>query len=108
MGMFDYVRIDDDWCRCSEGHDLRDREFQTKDLDNDLETFVVKDGQLRGRPKFTGELFVYTTCPECHDCWIEFQVDVADGQVTSTELVSPTTAAAAMSAAILARGAWKG
>jgi hypothetical protein len=46
MGMFDYVRVSDPRFVCSEGHDLSNMEFQTKDFKCVLGFVIIEDGKL--------------------------------------------------------------
>lgn len=106
--MFDRIKIYDDGYRCSEGHDLRGEEFQTKGLDCDLSDFAISRGRLQGKLAFTGELFIYTSCSQCPafvqpesavvvECWVEFKIDLVESGVRSIELVSTPSAAWAAS-----------
>lgn len=47
MGMFDSVYFVDGAPKCGEGHDLAGEEFQTKDLDCNLDQYAIEGGILR-------------------------------------------------------------
>lgn len=74
MGMYDYVTVEGEAFVCSEGHDVSDREFQTKDFDCVLGYIHVGDvisteaGCLRIAPdlgKFESHFDIGTACEKC-------------------------------------------
>ena len=112
MGLFDRVVVPDPRMVCSEGHSLSDYEFQTYDLGRTNGDAEITDGRLsfqdggNGHPvtmPFTGRLNVYTDCEQCPAfvqaetmnlcmAWVEFEIDLQDGVVTSIRRVSQPTA----------------
>lgn len=113
MGRYDYVAVHGDWCRCSEGHDLRGEVLQTKDLGSTFGNWELGD-ELTGEPggwswgepvelPFSGELCVYTFCRACPaflqrvtwnvlKIWVEFQVDLEAGRVVRVWRISDPSA----------------
>ena len=74
MGLFDYVIVNDSRFVCSEGHDLRDEEFQTHDLGETMGTATIEDGRITMRdggwgeaevPGLIGTIEIYCTCRRC-------------------------------------------
>lgn len=114
MGLYDVVRCHGDVFRCSEGHDLSEAEFQTKDLGQTMGEWSLGGvgDRLEGTPgewnsgprrPFLGRMSVYTNCRKCPAfvqdrtanlvaCWVEFEVELVDDFIRSVKLVSPPTA----------------
>ena len=76
MGMFDYALIDDPRFTCSEGHDLSDAKWQTKDFACVLgDVLVGADGSVSfaagygdhmpGRSPWTGVAHFSADCKKC-------------------------------------------
>lgn len=111
MGLFDYVSCDHPAFVCSEGHDLRDEEFQTKDLGCTMGSASIGNGidirdggwgETQPRP-FTGTIEVYTDCKKCpafvqnetfnmHPVSVEFDVQIVADDVVSIKRTSAATA----------------
>ncbi len=111
MGLFDYVSVNDPRFVCSEGHDMRGEQFQTKDLGCTMgdasigASLIVRDGgwgDTLPQP-FTGEIEIYTDCPMCpafvqaetfnvHPVGVEFTVVVECDAVVRITRTSPTSA----------------
>src|SRR5262245_50167247 len=107
MGLYDLITVCADWCRCSEGHDLRSELLQTKDLGSTMGNWVL-DEDLRGEfgaygraidMPLTETITVYTFCPDCPtfvqlgtwnvmQVWVEFEVDLDAGRVTAVRRIS--------------------
>ncbi len=110
MGCFDYVEVDREEFKCSEGHVLEGAEFQTKDLGCTMghwiigETLTGEDGgwgEDTPRP-FTGTVDIYASCEECPafiqaktfnlcDHWVEFRVEIVEDIVRKVTRTSPPT-----------------
>src|SRR5688500_9315610 len=103
MGLFDYVSVDHPAFVCSEGHDLSDEEFQTKDLGCTMggahigaTRISIQDGgwgETQPVP-FSGTIEVYASCTRCpafvqnetfntHPVSVEFSVEIANNQIVS-------------------------
>lgn len=111
MGLFDYVYCDHPAFVCSEGHDLRDREFQTKDLGCTMGSaeigrrISIRDGgwgDTQPSP-FSGTIKVYTSCHECpvfvqnetfnlHPVSVAFTVEIVNDEVRSVTRTSKSSA----------------
>lgn len=111
MGLFDYVHCDRPEFVCSEGHDLRDEEFQTKDLGETMgsasigNTITIYDGgygDTQPSP-FSGTIEIYATCRRCpafvqaetfntHPVSVEFAVEIRDDKVMSVVRTSKSSA----------------
>jgi hypothetical protein len=112
MGLFDYVVVDDPNFICSEGHDLRVEEFQSKDFGCTMGTVsIVLDGMVRiENGGFGGDLdyplnghfYIYAGCTRCPafvqvDTYnliahmVEFKITVIDGMCVRIERHSPST-----------------
>jgi hypothetical protein len=111
MGLYDHVRVSSDWCQCSEGHDLRDESFQTKDLGESFGNWTL-DQHLVGKSggwgetidtPVTGTIEIYTSCPHCPafvqdktwnvlQAWVEFEVKLSASRVISVRRLSEPTA----------------
>lgn len=112
MGLFDYVSCDHPAFVCSDGHDLRREEFQTKDLGCTMggasigETHIdIRDGGY-GDPvalPFSGTIEVYADCPRCpafvqdetfnlHPVGVAFDVVVVADRIVSVARTSKSSA----------------
>ena len=116
MGLFDYVTVRDPRFACSEGHDLSDEEFQTKDLGctmgsatigvdrGEARLVIDEDGGYGDTPRlpFLGRICVYCVCRRCPafvqaatgnlcPSGVTFEVEVIDDIVRSITRVSETT-----------------
>lgn len=111
MGLFDYVSVTGDVYRCSEGHDLCDEEFQTKDLgctmgDASIGSHIdIRDGgwgDTQPRP-FSGTIEIYAECRRCpafvqaetfntHPVSVDFSVEILDDEVKKVTRTSKTSA----------------
>lgn len=106
MGLFDTVYVADYRFRCSEGHWLGAEEFQTKDLGEGMETYVIGDDRIDPLPDYvwgTRVVRIYCACRQCPafvqsdtfnvvDCWVEFDVTFDDGKLVDVKLTSMPTA----------------
>jgi hypothetical protein len=111
VGVFDYVRVEGEAFRCSEGHDLAGEEFQTKDLGCTMgqwligERFSGKDGGYGEAPElpFIGRIHIYSGCRQCPalvqagtmnlcETPVGFVVEIVDDLVRKVRRVSPDTA----------------
>lgn len=112
MGLFDYVKCDDQRFVCSVGHDLRGEEFQTKDLGCTMGESSIANGRVEFSSggwgdapdlPITDTLHVYCNCTKCPafvqdktfnlvPTWVEFRVEVVAGEVRDITRVSPSTA----------------
>lgn len=111
MGLFDYVTVDHPSFVCSEGHDLRGAEFQTKDLGETMGHAYVGSwiDFIHGGwgpdqvGSITGEIEVYCSCHQCPvyiqartgnlmDIWCEFTVEIVEDIVRSVKRTSESTA----------------
>ncbi len=113
MGLFDYVHVEGAEFVCSEGHDLTNEEFQTKDLGCTMGSASFADGKLThrdggygdGSPRrpLLGRFYVYTACKQCPvfvqaktgnivdvDC--TFELEFVDDVARSVKRVSKSTA----------------
>lgn len=113
MGNYDLIETTCEWCRCSEGHDLRPELLQTYDLGRTMGNWTLDDDELRGEPgtwgepvdlPLTGMLSVYTFCRECPallqpetwnvlQAWVEWEIDLEANRVVAVRRISETTAA---------------
>jgi hypothetical protein len=111
MGLFDYVHFDRPEAICSEGHDLRDEEFQTKDLGETMGSASIGDGisihdggygDTQSRP-FSGTIEIYATCRKCpafvqaetfntHPVSVDLAVEIRDDKVVSVTRTSASSA----------------
>ena len=107
MGLYDLITVCADWCRCSEGHDLRSELLQTKGLGSTMGNWVLAE-DLRGEfgaygkaidMPLTETITVYTFCPDCPafvqlgtwnvmQAWVEFEVDLDACRVTAVRRIS--------------------
>lgn len=110
MGLFDRVYCNRPEFVCSEGHDLSDAEFQTKDLGETMGSATIDDrfdfndggwGDPIARP-FTGDIEVYSDCHQCpafvqaetfnlHPVSVEFVVRVESDAVVLVTRTSAST-----------------
>ena len=105
MGLFDYVSVNDPRFVCSEGHDLRGEEFQTKDFACSLGTITIStDGvttrafgglgdPIDWRRPLNGSANVYAGCSQCASdkwrAWVEFVVTFEDDKPIRVERCPP-------------------
>ena len=111
MGFYDTVHVTSPLFVCSEGHDMRGEQFQTKDLGETMghATIGTKleldlgDWNAPVASLFTGTIDIYTSCRQCPafvqaktwnvlDAWVEFEVTIAADVVTNVWRRSPSTA----------------
>jgi len=112
MGDHDSVTSDDPRFRCSEGHDLTQELFQTKDLGCTMGTSSIAAGRLKvdsgnwGEPPalpFSGCIRVYRDCRRCPAfvqagtfnvvaTFVEFEVTIVADAVRSIERIGQSTA----------------
>lgn len=110
MGMFDYVSVSGPEFVCSEGHDLSDEEFQSKDFGCEMGQVRIECGRVSCRAACLGtpsaesdQVEVYGTCRRCPAfvqrgtgnliaCWVEFAVKLDGDAVVSVTRTSPPTA----------------
>jgi hypothetical protein len=113
MGLFDYVHVHDARFVCSEGHDLRGEEFQTKDLGCTMgDSAIGADGVLDFRDGGYGDppkmplnetIATYCTCRKCPAfvqdgtsnliaMGVDFEVKFEGGRAVSVTRVGATTA----------------
>lgn len=111
MGMFDYAICKGPEFVCSEGHDLTDCEFQTKDFACVLGYVMIEDGRWWTTNGLVGEVgepesptfTVYTSCHRCPvfvqaktanlcDVCCEFEIVTDGDRVLSARRISETTA----------------
>ena len=110
MGLYDTLTVSNEAFKCSEGHDLSDAEYQTKDLGRTMGYWHISD-VLTGEPgeygdplpkPVSGVLEIYCTCKECPafvqagtgnlvDCGVTFAVEVHRDKVTRIERQGMTT-----------------
>ncbi|AKV00175.1 hypothetical protein AKJ09_06838 [Labilithrix luteola] len=111
MGLYDQITVIGDWCRCSEGHDLRGEPLQTKDLGCTMGDWILAE-DLRGEPghhgdpvkmPLSGTLSAYTFCRECPSflqretwnvlsAWVEFEIDLDAGRLIAVWRISEPSA----------------
>jgi hypothetical protein len=111
MGDYDNIRVVGEWCRCSEGHDLRGELLQTKDLGCTMGDWIIDD-HLHGEPgqwgdpveqPVTGTLSAYTFCRECPafvqlgtwnilSPWVEFELELDAGRLIAARRISEPSA----------------
>jgi hypothetical protein len=111
VGLFDYVECDRPEFVCTEGHDLRGEEFQTKDLGETMGSAHIGDrldlrdggwGESMSRP-FSGTIEVYANCRRCpafvqaetfntHPVGVMFDVEIADDVVVKVTRTGKTSA----------------
>jgi hypothetical protein len=111
MGLYDHVIVTGEWCRCSEGHDLRGEPLQTYELGRTMGDWVLAD-ELRGEPGGYGEpvsmpvsgtLLACTFCRECPaflqlvnwevlSAWVEFEIDLDAGRLIAARRISESSA----------------
>jgi len=114
MGMYDSITVLHPAFKCSEGHDLSEREWQTKDLDEALYHFTLhEDGKLVRSPApedeewppdspVNGVVEIYTDCHEC-PAWVQkgtgnvcpagvdYEVTFENGRMTGYKRTSEPT-----------------
>lgn len=120
MGLFDYVHCDHPVFVCSDGHDLRDEEFQTKDLGCTMgsasigERISIHDGgygDTQPAP-FSGSIQIYADCHSCpafvqdvtfnlHPVCVEFLVEISGDVVTKITRTSASSAEQVAAAPLL-------
>jgi len=110
MGLFDTVHVDSRF-KCSEGHDLSDEEFQTKDLGCTMGDVFIGDklsmtpGDYGYPPRFPflGRINIYAHCEKCPafvqagtgnlcPTGVDFEIEIIDDVVRSFTRVSESTA----------------
>jgi hypothetical protein len=111
MGLYDTITVSGEWCRCSEGHDLRGEPLQTKDLGSTMGDWLVAE-ELSGEPgpygvpvtqPVTGTLSAYTFCRDCPaflqletwnilQAWVEFELNLDAGRLNSVYRISQDSA----------------
>lgn len=113
MGLFDYVHVSGPEFVCSEGHDLSDGDFQSKDFGCTMGDVTIGGGAIvldsgrwgDGPPDrpLLGRFDVYCSCDRCPcfvqsgtgnliDVEVEFRVEVVDDAIRSITRTSPSTA----------------
>lgn len=110
MGLFDRLTCIGPEFRCSEGHDLADEEFQTKDLGCTMGYGTIDGGRLTfedggwGDPlasPISATIDVYCSCAKCPAFvqagtgnlvahWVAFDVAIVDDVVASVTRTSPS------------------
>lgn len=111
MGMFDDVKVDSQF-RCSEGHDLSEEDFQSKDFGETMGLIAIngdkihmEEGGYGYLPKLPllGRFSVYGNCSKCPafvqadtfnliPCGVEFELEVVDDVIRSIKRTSQSTA----------------
>jgi len=110
MGLFDYVSVRDPMFVCSEGHDLSDEEFQSKDFGCEMGRVHIENGRVFMESVYLGEPYldenpaeIYCTCRRCPafvqfgtgnlvGCGVSFEIKMDGNAVTSIKRTSPDTA----------------
>ncbi len=110
MGLYDTLTVSNEAFKCSEGHDLSEAEFQTKDLGQTMGYWQISDvltgepgGWGRPLPKpISGVLEIYCACIACPafvqagtgnlvDCAVTFAVEIHRDKVVRVERQGMTT-----------------
>lgn len=111
MGLFDRVSVDERFT-CSEGHDLTDEEWQSKDFGETMgnveiagDEIIIHDGGwgcVPARP-LLGRFSIYCSCSRCPafvqdvtfnlcPLGVEYEIEMVDDKIRSIKRVSEDTA----------------